>query len=363
MDTRELFSLCQWFIDHGTPAARHYGELQSALQHNATQQQKQPVRDQLNQLLSTLRSMPMHELSDDQIYLLEGQNVIHLIGTTGAKRVEKIVKSARFDPASANTDVQQMHQAMNEALQNFTSVKDSLSKIDDFEADQSDFDQMTIRIHFKDTAAISDVAAWKEWSNEWFDIVRGIAMCVDEAPENVKVLGARQGSIIMILGATAAVTKLLLMISNHLTKIALNGLQVANGFEDFKQKVKLNKAQIEALEKSIADTEKNAIKDLVKETKDSLPNKINGEQANALEKSITKFQTFTQKGGEVDFLAPPDPDDAEDEELSEDEAQQITEVRETLEELRNIREETRLLTSQQDGEEDDFEDEDLNDDE
>ena len=234
MDTRELFSLCQWFIDHGTPAAQHYGELQSALHHNATQQQKQPVRDQLNQLLSTLRSMPMHELSDDQIYLLEGQNVVHLIGMTGAKRVEKIVKSARFDPASANTDVQQMHQAMNEALQNFTSVKDSLAKIDDFEADQSNFDQMTIRIHFKDTAAIADVAAWKEWSNEWFDIVRGIAMCVDEAPENVKVLGARQGSVIMILGATAGVTALLLLISNHLTKIALNGLQVANAVEDLK---------------------------------------------------------------------------------------------------------------------------------
>lgn len=360
MNTRELFSLCEWFSTHAKPAAQYYGELQAALRHNATQPQKQPVRDQLNKLLSALRSMPMHELNNDQIHILEGQNVVHLTGAPGAKGVEKIVKSARFDPATANAEIQQMHHAMNEALRKLGAVKDSLLEIEEFETYQSDFDQMIVRIHFKDTAAISDVAAWKEWSNEWFDIVRGIAMCVDEAPENVRVLGARQGSVIMILGATAGVTALLLLISNHLTKIALNGLQVANAVEDLKQKVKLNQVQVEGLEKSIADGDKNAVKDLVNEAKESLPKAIDGGQENALINSITKFQNFTRKGGEVDFLAPPDPDDVAEMELDENEVQQITEIRETLEELRNIREETRLLTNQQDGNEYDFEDEDLN---
>lgn len=44
--------------------------------------------------------------------------------------------------------------------------------------------RVTIRVQFKDEASISDVAKWKKWSNEWHEIVRGVALCIDESPED-----------------------------------------------------------------------------------------------------------------------------------------------------------------------------------
>jgi len=360
MDVRELYDFSKWFLNYGGEATTLYRTMQTKLEHNSTQPAKEPVLDELKQLLKTLREMPLHELTNEQLSLLEQEGVGGLVGSVGAKNVERIVKSARFDPASAHLEFQKMHASMSETQAHMQIIKDSLSSVVSITEEEPDFEHITIRIHFKESASISDVVEWKEWSNEWYDIVRGIAICVDEPPENVKVLGAHQGSVIMVLGATAAVTSLLLLISNHLTKIALNGLQVANGIQDLKHKVKLNKALIDGLEKSVEQSEKDAIKTLISEAKASLPSPINGEQETALKKSVEKYQKFTTKGGEVDFISPPEPDKDTTKDLNEGEIQQITNVRENIEQLRDAREETRLLTNQS-GEEEDFEDEDLND--
>ena len=362
MEVSDLYRLGKWFDSHVKTAVREYQMLQQKLQHNATQPKREPVKPELNQLLGTLRGMPMYELTGEQISVLEDQGIDGYIGPIGARNLESIVKSARFDPASANEEVQSIHSTLNESLSRMNVIKEGLSKIAVFAEDHSDFDQMMIRIHFKESASISDLTEWKTWSEEWLDIIRGVALCVDEAPENVKVLGARQGSIILVLGATAAVTSLLLLISNHLTKIALNGLQLANAVEDFKSKVKVNKTVISGLEKAIDNNEKDGIKDLLEAVKKSLPAPINGEQENALKKSIEKYQVFLKKGGELDALSPPPPEEAEEDDLSEAEIAQITEVRENIEQLREVREETKLLTAQAE-EEDDFEDEDLEDNE
>lgn len=361
MDVKELYDFSKWYLEHAQDSLRQYQELHKKLNHNATQSNKQPVRDDLNTLLSTLRDMPFQELTNEQTELLEREGIEKYLGTVGAKNLERVVKSGRFDPASAASDLQEIINSLNQSGNRIKSIHSSLSEIVNFDSETSSFEQITIRVHFKETAAISDVGDWKEWADEWYEILRGVTMSVGEAPENVKVLGAHQGSVIMVLGATAAVTGTLLLISNHLTKIALNSLQVANGVADFKQKLRLNKTIADGLEKAIEQSEKADLKDLLITVKESLPAPIDGEQENALKRSIDKYKKFTEQGGEVDFIAPPDPDEIDGEDLDVQDIERIENVRENIDKLRDTREETRLLTNQQHDEEEDFEDEDLED--
>ena len=360
MDVKGLYDFSGWYLKHAKEVLQQYQGLHSKLNHNATQPQKQPVRDDLKEILITLRSMPFQVLTNEQIDLVREEGVEGFLGTVGARNLERIVKSARFDPASAASDVSEIVNSLSGSVSRIQNIYDSLSEIGGLSDEQSSFEQITIRVHFKDAAAISDVGEWKEWADEWYEIIRGVTMSVGEAPENVKVLGAHQGSVIIVLGATVAVTGALLLISNHLTKIALNTLQVANGIADFKQKLRLNKTIADGLEKAIQQSEKEHLKELLETVKENLPSPIDGEQETALKRSIDKFKKFTERGGEVDFIAPPDPEGEGD--LNAQGVEQIECVRENIAELRDTREKTRLLTNHN---EDDieFEDEDLKDDE
>lgn len=358
MDVKELFDFSKWYLKYATEALRQYENLQKKLQHNAQQPQKQPVRDDLNKLLETLRGMPFQVLTSEQIDLLVQEKVENSLGAVGAKNLERIVKSGRFDPASAAQDVSEIVNSLQASVSRIQQVHDSLSAISDLGDEESTFEQITIRVHFKDSAAISDVSEWKSWADEWYEIIRGVTMSVGEAPEDVKVLGAHQGSVIMVLGATAAVTGTLLLISNHLTKIALNSLQVANGIADFKHKLRLNRTVSEGLQKALEQSEKENLTELLAAAKESLPAPINGEQESALKRSIEKYKKFTEKGGEVDFIAPPDTDMYDADELDEKEVEKIESVRENIAELRDTREETRLLTNENENDLE-FEDDDL----
>lgn len=363
MEVRELKDLCGWFETYGQPTVRQCQTLFKKLQHNATQPGKQPVREDLKQLLGDLNGMPMHLLTREQVAVLEREKVREYLGKEGALYIERMVKSARFDPASAANELQEIHTLLAGFQSKCTELRQLLSSIDLLEEEQSYIDEIAVRVHFREDAGINDITQLKEWSQEWYDIMRGIALCVDEPPESVKVLGAHQGSVILVLGTTVTATALLLLISNHLTKIALNALQLANAIEDFKLKAKLNKTVLQGLQKSIEDQEKDGTKELLDAAIASLPNPPDGEKTNALKKSIEKLQKFSKKGGEVDILPPPDSDEDEyDPPLSEKEIEDLRNVRATNDELRDTREETRLLTNQSDPEQD-FEDEDLQEDE
>lgn len=360
MDVKELYYFSTWFLNYGQKVSDQYEKLHQKLKHNATQLEKQTIRDDLNVLLEILQTMPLHMLSNEQVDLLEKEGVREFVGVSGVQNINRMVKSGRFDPASAAADVQGIANLLTQSLTRIGAIHNSLSEMDGFVDEESSYKQITIRLHFKESAAISDMAEWKKWADEWYDIIRGVTMCVDEAPENVKVIGAHQGSVIMVLGATAAVTGTLLVISSHLTKIALNALQVANSFADFKHKLAINDTIIDGLEKAIAQYEEEALGVLLTAAKESLPVRINGEQENALKRSIDKYKKFTEQGGEVDFISPPESDENIYEGLDDAEIESITNVRENIVELRDTREKIRLVTSQSHVEED-FEDDDLDD--
>ena len=209
--------------------------------------------------------------------------------------------------------------------------------------------QTICSILFRHRAAIEDVVQWKKWSDEWHDIVRGIALSIGESPEDTRVIGASKGSLIIILSGTLAFTKALSLITKYLASIIKDILVIANAIEDLQHKKILNKVVENNLEKQSEKLKIDGVKTILAEVKKALPNKLDGEQIQALERSIKKYLNFSDLGGDVDFVSPPEvhEDDEENEDGKALNAVEISEIRKIIHEVHSLRDEVKLLTHQE----------------
>ena len=90
---------------------------------------------------------------------------------------------------------------------------------------------------------------------------------------------------------------------------------------------------------------KTAILEAVKEI---VPN-AKPEEIAKLEKAVDRHIKFSEDGGDVDFVLPPELD-ADDEEYDEDLAQTVNDVRELIQDYRTEVQKTKLLTYVEDDE-------------
>lgn len=350
MNVSELFQFTEWLKENGAFLLPKFQALGSALQHNSTQPQKQPIKEPLDDLIYALENTPLDELSNEQIQLLSTLEIGHLVGPAGAKHIIALVKEGDFDPATASAELQKDIQAFSQAIQGMKQIHSALSPYNILTEVSSPIDgQITIRVQFKEGAAIEDVVQWKKWSNEWYDIIRGIALSLGEAPEDTKVIGASKGSLVMILSGTVAFTGALALIAKHLTSIIKNVLQIANTIEDLRHKKFLNKTIENNLKKQSEKIKSDGVKTILAETKKALDGRLNGEQEQALERSISKFLKFSDLGGDIDFVSPPETYE-DDEDRDDDKAlpaAEIAEIRKVIHEIHSLRDEVKLLTHQE----------------
>jgi len=357
MDTRELFDLTVWLSEHGRPAQESFQQLSNALKHNATQPQKQPIKAPLEELVTVLRSLPVEQLSNEQFEMLGHLGIQQFLSHRGAKFVEETIKASEYDPANVASEIQNATQVIADVLAQMDQVQSSFTQIRiGSEETIGTIDSVVIRIQFKDFASIEDVANWKKWSNEWYDIVRGVALCVNEAPENIRVVGASKGSIIMILAGSIPFTKALSIIAKHLSFITKEILENRKAMEDLRHKKIMNKAIEAEFTKQIETLKDNGVTNILAEAKKEIGGKIVGDKENALTKAIEKYLNFSEKGGEVDFVEPPEnfADGNGDEAV---ETQAIADIRESILEIRSLREDVKLLQNhmgevEKDGEDD-----------
>lgn len=343
MDIRELEKLSVWYGEHFD----HFGPLYQALigpiQHNAAQPQKVAVEEPLNNLITNLRRMDFEVLSIEQLNLLEKLGVSAYIGHEGADFVDSIVRTANYDP---NTASAQLNEA-NGKLANVRSYLDSfLQSLNQLELrdQEEDSDFITIRVSFQNEASITNVSQWKKSSADWYDIIRGIAMINNEAPEATKVISATKGSIILTLAATAGVTTLLARITKHLTTTAKEILEVEHSREDLKQKKMLTRVMADELDRLAKEKKDNTVHEIVGEFKHVMADGA-GDKLAALTKSVEKLLAFNEKGGTVDFVMP----EKDDEDENEDEAEAaapagLTSAKRAIRDYQEVREQLKLLS-------------------
>ncbi|MEH6699645.1 MAG: hypothetical protein V7672_13150 [Brevundimonas sp.] len=304
MNVDELYRLGVWFSTQFQELKKRYAALQAPLSHNASQPDKRPVESELDSLVDFLRSQHFDELSLEQLKMLGLLGVDAYIGPEGAAFVEGAVRTSNYDPATAVTRLNEAIASINEARAKLAAYVDAVDGLaltpDEVLADEG---LITIRVGFQNDVAIDNVADWKNSAKDWYDIIRGLAMACNEKPEDVKVIGASTGSIIMIMAGTAAFTAILAQIAKHMTTTAKDVIGVRVEIENLRQKKLLTRAMEEELRRIEKDKSDNAIDTVIGLLKGNLSGK-DGDVPVALSASIKKLLTFSEKGGTVDFVAP-----------------------------------------------------------
>ena len=305
-----------------------YQQLYQVLQQNTQpNQQKQPFEEQKELLISALREVPLIELSLGQIEILTTIGIATNVGTEGIELVEDTLFKNALDIATAAQRIQQAIQEISQGIQWSQQEKELLTKIIETEEVSEIGDQVLLRVHFTREAHLSNLTELKDWGKTWWEIGRGIGMAHGEAPENISVVGASKGSIIVSLLSAYAIAK-------TASGIIMEALKVIEKVYDIKKKaqeVKALELANDEAEKSLeeaAETEKqNGVENIINHTIDEigLDRNKEGDKVNELSSAVRKLVDFVEKGGEVDFVLPD-----EEEELEEGEADEKVQERERL---------------------------------
>lgn len=349
MEIFELWGLAEFKDKYLTPIHKSMSEFGSALQHNASQQNKIPLTESFESVVARTARTPLEELTYSQREWLSDLDIFELLGPIGVQSLKAIKTDSSFDPATAATDIQKNIQRLAEAIQKLTSVQTALEAFPwVVEHPLQSRDQIEIRVNFKSDAGIKNPSDLRKSSQEWYEIIRGVANAVDQKPEDVSIKGVSNGSIILWLVATVGVTALLAKIIKNVSNMALDGLKVATAIESLKQQ----KLHTDAIEQNLlADRAARLASqqvDLQNEIKLALPD-LSPEKESWLNKSVENILKFFEAGGDVDFIEPQDSmNDGDLEDDEEGEPEDLVDLRENLVGLRNTRKEVLFLTNRAD---------------
>jgi hypothetical protein len=339
MYIQELYQLTLWAekeIIEKQLIQKYQQLIQKLTENSQPSRPKQPFEVQKDNLIETLKSIKLAVLNEEQKNFLAKLNILDTLGENAIEKIENILFKNSLDIATAIKYITDMRTRLNQGMEKLTSIRTGLEGNVDVE--DIIVDKVVMRIHFDHEASINNVTDFKKWSTIWYDISRGITMLHGETPEDIQVVGANKGSIIIELASTYAITK-------TISEIILKVLQVVEKVYDIRLKaeevraMKLNNKKIAMeLEKEATDIKKKEIEKVLEELL-SKHTHTDGEVNTTLTKSITKLLDFIDKGGEVDFTIPNNEDEEEDEE--------VTKMKESLEikfqEIRQIENKLKLI--------------------
>lgn len=81
---------------------------------------------------------------------------------------------------------------------------------------------------------MSNLSDFKSWGSTWYDIGRGVAMGHGTPPEDIKVVGATRGSIIIELGVAYAIAATTSRIILEALKLAEKSLALRKTVEEIR---------------------------------------------------------------------------------------------------------------------------------
>jgi len=308
MNVSELFSLTQWVFDQiQTPQIpQKYQTLQTILQqHSQPNSPKQSFDEQKNDLIESLRKVSLNKLTKDQLSFLFELGIAQAVGEDGIKVLEDILYKNVLDVATSAQKLQEIIQSISEGIQKATQIKTGLEGCVT-EEEYEIKDEVLIRVSFTGHAAMSNIVDFKAWGNIWYDIGRGVAMAHDASPEDVKIVGATKGSIIIELAVVASIAATTSGIILSALKVAEKVLDIQKKAEEVRN-LKLKNNKLANGIKQEAENEKQAgIEAISAEIIKQLKLKKNGEgdKVLALEKAVKNLVNFIESGGEVDFIIP-----------------------------------------------------------
>lgn len=349
MNVSELYKLTTWVTEEIENASipQLYHALYQALSHNSTQSTKQPLEPHKENLITALKKVNLERLTRDQLTFLRELGIAAYVGDEGINNIDNILYKNSLDIATAAQRFQEIYQKISEGVAKSNQIKTGLSNVsisEDYELDN----QVLMRVTFTGEAKMGDIKDFKKWGEIWYDIGRGIAIANDVAPEDVKIIGAARGSIIIEFAVIAKIATTASGIIWSALKLAEKVLDLRKKAEELRGMKLTNDKKALELAKEMeetADEEKTSgINQISIEITKQLKIKTNGEgdKSVALDKAIKNLVNFVERGGEVDFVMP----EHEEDTVNEDET--MKELRNKVQEIRKLEEKIALLEHKKD---------------
>jgi len=342
MNVSELFELTHWITREieGAQIPQKYQALQTILQqHSQPNQQKTPFESQKDGLINALIKVPLGQLTRDQLDFLYHLGIASAVGEEGIEAIEDTLYKNVIDVATSAQKLQQMLQKINEGISKANQIKAGLTNCvleEEYETDN----EILMRVSFTGHALMSNVTDFKSWGNIWYDIGRGIAMVHDASPEEVKIVGATKGSIIIELAVIASIATTTSGIILAALKVAEKVLDIKTKAEELRGLKMKNDKFAKDLEKEAENEKKSGIEEITSEVVKTLKIKKDGEgdKVKALDTAVKNLVNFIEKGGVVDFIIP-----EEEEEPKEGEEKKNEELRVAFQEIRQLEKKLALI--------------------
>lgn len=350
MNVFELYELTNWIkieiVDRQIP--QKYQKLQQILQRNAQpNQQKQPFEDQKNDIIETIKNVRLTQLTKDQLDFLKNLNIAQAVGKEGIDTIEDILYKNVLDIATAAQKIQEIYKRLTQGIQKANQIKTGLKGCvieEEYEIEN----EVLIRIYFRDKASLANVTDFKKWGNIWHEIGRGIAMAHDATPEDVKIVGATSGSIVIEMATLASIASTTSIIILSALKVAERVIDILKKVEELRELKLNNKKLLKELEDEAHKEKEKGIEEISNIIIDKLKISKNseGDKTIALKKAVSNLVNFTELGGEVDFIVPEE-DVEESDENKEETAKNIdySKIKQIASEIREIETKIKALTA------------------
>lgn len=350
----ELYQLTQWIQKNIREAniVNLYQQLHKVLQQNTQQQPQQPFEEQKDNLQTALQQVPLQDLTTTQIHVLHVIGIGEHVGQEGYDRVEDILVRNPVDIATAANKINQSVDSLNKGIKWANEVDQRLKDIVDEHTVELDRSSSLIRVHFMRNADISDVYDFKYQGKNWYTIGRAVSRVHGKAPQDVQIVNAGRGSIVLDLLADPVIVGTITTIVLG----ALKGIQMIQKMMLQQQELRKLRIDTAIAEKQLSAAEKNMeeaitqVKDEAKrDIKETLEKELNlsqkaeGDQSikTDLERAVDQLVDFMARGGDVEFIPPSEPEDEDEEDAGQDEyREQRAQIREAAEQIHALRQET-----------------------
>ena len=346
MNTSELFNLTVWIKTEieGTSLQKKYQELQSILQQNTVvNRQKAAFHNQKEALLTLIKNIPLYSLTKDQIAFLDKLGIGHVLGEEGINTIEDVLYRNALDMATAAGRIQQMIQVLNSGIEKARKINDGMTGCVLLEQHKLD-DDILVRISFTGHASMANVKDFRNWGKTWYEIGRGIAMVHNSSPEDIRIVGATNGSIVIEMAVIASIATTASSIILAALKVAERVLEIKKKAEEIRGLKLLNKKLALDLEKEAETEKKGGVVQISAEMIKELNINLNteGDKVTAFEKAVANLVNFIESGGEVDFVAPMKENKDEDGDTVSPEYESL---RNTFTKIRQLENRVKLLES------------------
>ncbi|EOB2852830.1 hypothetical protein ACIL2M_003178 [Vibrio vulnificus] len=223
--------------------------------------------------------------------------------------------------------------AMNDTLSLFSLDDSSISRSSRPALEFKEGKVFT-RLRFHKDASINSIVDLQKWSDSLFTIGRGFSMLHGYAPEEVEIVGAGRGSILIDMLANIETANAIGEAINHLLDAISTGIEIAGAIEALRRVKKSTDTDsfddtIKKLEEEHDSHKEQQYDEIVNSLIKSTDGNLNASPE--LRKAIKDLDKFLQKGGDIKFIESPD---------------STAEEKEVLQKLQNV--ESRILEHRRD---------------